>query len=221
MISTAIKWAVLASAFAGSLAACGAPEPGPKVTPAEPESEAIMPTDTATHCGATALDVPVSNLRGFDWDQAVLPGGVCGVKETVHLNKGVARATSDTWGPVTVAMLGAKYGQLLADRGVEAAATVYCDNGGGTGSSTLEYAVVVYSARGGVLTGVGLISAKKHEEGELPTILSVKSFQPSALAIRELYYRPADSTCCPSGRAVTTWTWAGDTPEPSAPHVLR
>jgi hypothetical protein len=213
---------VLALLCAGG--GCGAPTPGPTVQPASQQPGSAVPSASTGTTGTTAPDedlgVTVGDLHQLDWDAAPVPPGFCGVPTVTVMSGGKATTTSGTWGPVTVAVLGVDYGDLLADDADEAALRVYCDNGGGTGSSTLAYGIAVYAGRGGRLVSLGVLTAQMQEANQLPTLLSVQEWRQGSLVVAESYYRDADSTCCPSGTAETTWTWTGDVPSPSAPHVL-
>lgn len=171
--------------------------------------------------GAADLGVAAGDLQQMDWDAVSLPPGFCGIPTVTQLDGGMARASSETWGPVTVAWFDVSYGDLVGDDADEAVVSAYCDNGGGTGSSTLEYALVTYAVRGGRLIGLGTLTAQVQEANQLPTTLSVQEWGEQSLVVNEHYYRASDATCCPSGVAETTWTWDGDIPSPGAPHVLE
>ena len=202
-------------------AGCAAPQPGPRIAPAEPPAGVTLVTRSPTPAPVVGLGVPVTDLRQVDWDEAVLPPGVCGIDTAARLSRRRSRETSATWGAVTVWLDRVAYGDLLSDPGPEAAVRVYCDNGGGTASSILEYGLVVYSARGGELTAVGLVRPQRQDATQLPTLLLVRSWRPATLVVTELYYRSADPTCCPSGRARTTWSWASGVAEPGPPRIVR
>jgi hypothetical protein len=213
---------VVMTALLCVMGACSAPTPGPKVEPAPPRSDAtvssVSPGTTASPAG---LGVAVSDLHQLDWDEAPLPSGFCGVPTVTRFSSGFAATTSATWGGVTVAVLQVTYGNLLGDDAEEAALDVYCDNGGGTASSTLEYGIAVYAGRGGELVSLGILTAQKQDADQMATLLSVKEWRDRSMVVTENYYRTSDSTCCPSGIAETTWTWEDDVPSPGGPHVLQ
>jgi len=186
------------------------------------QPQATAPSATAeTTPDAEDLGVAVSDLHQLNWDGAPLPPGFCGIPTVTQMSDGMARTASETWGAVNVTVLEVAYGNLLEDDADEAAVRVYCDNGGGTGSSILEYGIAVYAARGGQLVSLGILSAQMQEANQLPTLLSVQEWRENSLLVTENYYRVSDATCCPSGVAETTWTWEGDVPSPGAPHVLQ
>lgn len=218
---TVLLWAV---------GACAAPTPGPKIAPAPRQPEVPVASATAGNTssaedapGAEDLGVAVGDLHQVDWDGAPLPPGFCGIPTPTRLSGGMARTTSGTWGPVTVAALEVAHGDLLGDDADEAALALYCDNGGGTGAGTLEYGMVVYGSRAGELVSLGILTPQVQDAGQRPTSLSVAEWRQHALVVTEYYYRDPDPTCCPSGIAETTWTWTSEEqpPSPGAPHVLQ
>ena len=205
-------------------AACGAPTPGPQIAPAPRQPEAPVPSVSAgTTPSAEDLGVAVGDLHQVDWDGAPVPPGFCGIPTVTRLSGGMASSTSGTWGPVRAWVERVDLGDLLGDDADEAALDVYCDNGGGTASSILEYGIVVYGTRAGELVSLGVLTAQVQDAGQLPTSLSVTEWGQHALVVTEYYYRPTDATCCPSGVAETTWTWTSEegVPSPGAPHVLQ
>jgi hypothetical protein len=206
-----------------AMGACGAPTPGPKIAPAsqQPVAGALPSMSTGPDGGAENLGVAVSDLHQMDWDTAPLPPRLCGIPTVTTLRGGLAKTTSDTWGGVTVGVTLAAYGDLMGDEGDEAALEVFCDNGGGTAASVLEYGIAVYTGRDGVLTSLGTLAAQVQDADKLPTLVSVEEWRPRSLVVTEEYYRDADSTCCPSGIAETTWVWEEDIPSPGAPHVIH
>jgi hypothetical protein len=203
-------------------AACGAPSPGAKVTPAsqEPTVGSSAPT-SAARSGGEDLGVPAGDLHQVDWDSAPLPPQVCGIPGLTTLSNGLARATSQTWGAVTVGVVQVAYGDLLGDDGDEAAVEVYCSNGGGTAASNLEYALAVYTSRSGRLVSLGVLRAQRQDADQRSTLLSVATWAEGSVVVTEHYYRSADGTCCPSGIAETPWRWEGDIPSPGPPHVVQ
>ena len=194
------------------------------MAPAPRQAEVTVPSVSAAPTPSVEqLGVVVSDLHQLDWEAAPLPPGFCGIPTVTRLSQGMARTTSATWGPVTVAVVEVTYGDLLGDDAEEAAADLYCDNGGGTGSSTLEYGIVVYGSRAGQLVSLGTLTPQVQDPGLLPTPLSVTGWRKHSLVVTEYYYRAPDATCCPSGVAETTWTWTSEdgVPSPGAPHVLQ
>jgi hypothetical protein len=212
--------------IAGALSvvgACGTPSLGARVSPAPPPAGVELTVETAKPAGANSnLAILASpDLREFDWEQVVVPSNFCGIGEPTALVNGGATATSTTWGPVQLAFRDVEYGDLLGDEKDEAAVSVYCDNGGGTGSGLLEYGIAIFAEREGSLTHISTVTATKQFEGIMPTSVSVKEWKKPSMVVSEYYYREYDPTCCPSGEAETTWTWAGETLAPGASRVLK
>lgn len=74
---------------------------------------------------------------------------------------------------------------------------------------------------GGELTALGSLVAKRQPPAQLPTTLVIKEWRTDTLTVEELWYRPGDATCCPSGVAEVTWTWRDGVPTPGPAHVLH
>lgn len=207
--------------LAWPLTACGGPAPGPKVAPAKPETAVTAPTDTPSPTAHQRMGIYVDDVRQFDWSRVLLPPDVCGVEGRVELTARGSRQISDRWGGIRVFFHEVKFGEFLTLLGPQAAVSVFCDNGGGTASSILEHAIVMYSSPGGELTALGVITAQKQAPDQPATLLALRTWRPSAILVTELYYRAGDATCCPSGRAVTTWTYEGEVLVPGPPHVIK
>lgn len=157
-----------------------------------------------TGCGGTAL-----NLHTVRWKGAAVPGSVCGsFQPMVQLHGGQGFATSHRWPPESIVeFVGAwdsvVYGDLDGDGKDEAAVGVYCSNGGGTADAVLAYARVIYTeaARGPTVLGV----IRPRARSQRPALIQVTKIEPGKVTVSETLYGSNDSTCCPSGRAVTTW----------------
>jgi len=46
-------------------------------------------------------------------------------------------------------------------------------------------------------------------------------FHQKSITVKEAFYGRSDGTCCPAGRAVTTWTFDGHRLAPGTPRVIR
>ena len=168
-----------------------------------------------TGCGSSPLD-----LRTVRWEDAAVPGSICGTVDPtsgvplsfVQLHNGHAFAKSDRWPadyPI-VEIDGAwdhiVYCDLNGDGKDEAAVGVYCSNGGGTADSILAYARVIFTAHGKTARVVGVIRPLVRSAPDTPTpLLWVTRLERGKVSALEAFYGRHDSTCCPSGRAVTTW----------------
>ena len=98
------------------------------------------------------------------------------------------------------------YGDLDGDGSDEAALAVSCSNGGGTAAGALAYVQVIFRAGPRYPVAVGVITARQQPKHVLPTLLTV-TFGRGRVQVREAFYGRGDGTCCPSGRARSTWTY--------------
>ncbi|GGU44753.1 hypothetical protein [Lentzea flava] len=196
-----------------ALAACTGPEPGPKIT-GQPEpnqtASATTPPASSAAAGPTLGPAP-EDLRSVDWRQATLPAGFCHVGKPVRLSDGTARATSELWGSVEVFLdVDVHYGDVDGDGREEAAISLGCDNGGGTASSQLAFGFAVVRSARGALEVVGEITpTTMRDDATHVPLLSEPKFEKGAITVKELWYRPSDANCCPSGASLTRW-WLRD-----------
>ncbi|MET9634638.1 hypothetical protein ABZX92_45065, partial [Lentzea sp. NPDC006480] len=147
------------------------------------------------------------DLLDVDWQQATLTAEFCGVEQPVTMANGEARATSTIWGPVEVVVNPRKpawFGDLDADGRDEAAVNVHCENGG---HLTLAFGLLVVRSFNGTLELVGEISTTtmRDDSPHVP-LLADPRFEYGAITVRELWYRPSDAGCCPTGVAQTRWS---------------
>lgn len=178
-------------------------------------------------CGSpdTALD-----LRATDWREVAVPGAACFSSSAVELREGEALIAdtvrgnpSKGGGPshVRLAVMSGDdakpevtYGDLNGDRQEDAFLRLHCSNNAGTASGALLYSVAAFTIEDGRLRTLGLITPKVQPEFEMPTLLEIRSIGDGQVVVAEQWYRDGDSTCCPSGSAVTTWTWDGTSFQP-------
>ena len=169
---------------------------------------------------------PPSLLHGVNWASATIPGQACGFRRPIHLHHhhafvraiprryarylsnqreiGLRRGVYVYGGWTRV-----RYGRLGDDGRDVAGLSVYCSNGGGTADGNFAYAWVIYGARGGRPSPLGIVTPHvKPLLHMLPTTLTI-SFDGGTIIAHEAWYGRKDGTCCPSGRARTTWTHSG------------
>jgi len=201
-------------------AACSGPAVGPSITSAVPEP--ITPA-----AGAPAVPdeqaVPVSlgpapeDIRSVDWLNTPLPGAFCAVDGLVPFRAGEAMAESTTYGEVHLIVEDITYGDLDGDGAditygdldgdgrEEAVIGVGCDNNGGTASGQLGFGAVVVQAHRD-LRAIGTITPQMElADATHVTLLSELRIEPGQVVADEMWYRDSDMTCCPTGKAVTTW----------------
>jgi hypothetical protein len=195
------------------LTACGDPTVGPKVTGApEPGNTTVVTTEPSAGTKPSLGKAP-DDLHSVDWQQATLPAEFCGVEKPVLFREGAAKATSTTWGGVDLWIHSERpvwFGDVDADGRDEAAVNLGCDNGGGTAASQLAFGLVVVRANNGNLELVGEISATTMRDDAFHVpLLSDPRFEKGVITVKELWYRPSDANCCPTGASLTRW-WLRD-----------
>ncbi|GAB2830945.1 hypothetical protein [Lentzea nigeriaca] len=202
------------------LAACSEPGTGPKITgQPEPNQTATATTAPPSAAARPTLGPAPENLRSVDWRQATLPAGFCDVRDPVRLRDGTARATSTLWGSVDVFLdVDVHFGDVDGDGREEAAISLGCDNGGGTASSQLAFGFAVVRSERGALEVVGEIkpTTMRDDATHVP-LLSEPKFEKGVITVRELWYRPSDANCCPSGESLTRWWLRDGTLKPDQP----
>jgi hypothetical protein len=137
----------------------------------------------------SATTTPPTDFRSTSWNSAVLPGSVCKAPGEIRLHSGQAsvlssRLVSGT-GHVYASLATVAYGTLSRNMPEVAAVNVWCTNGAGTAGDVLATHVpYFFTSPGGI------------------------EFSPGRIVVRELWYGPGgDATCCPSGRATSTWSY--------------
>jgi hypothetical protein len=168
-----------------------------------------------------------ADLHAVHWNEVVLPGAACGAARPIRLrrhHRAFVRSALEPWWPlVEVFTNGVSYGDLDGDGRDEAAITVVCSNGGGTGGGQLGFAAVVFAARGNALKVVGIIAPRQPlVPGQVHVpVLGRIGIQPGKLIAQEAWYGRNDGTCCASGRATTLWKYTRSSLRPSVTAVQR
>jgi hypothetical protein len=172
------------------------------------------------------------DIHKVDWANVTLPGSVCGASQPIRLHHGSAfitpiprRWSRDSFpgkrgvtvdaGPSAVV-----FGELAGSGPADAGLAVNCNNGGGTADGVLLYAWVVFSGSSGRLAVVGTVTPRVQPPEVPPTLLAI-TIAPGKLTAHEVFYGPADPTCCASGRATTTWTYAHGALRAGVPTITR
>jgi hypothetical protein len=181
-----------------------------------PSSDASAPdakTTTTVETRDGSLD-----LHTVDWNNSSVPGRACFRSDDIRLHDGNVLLPDNVHGrPVRPGSDGVRYDQLglggrvaygdfQGDGHDDAAVPLDCNNNGGTADGLLLNSVAVYSGRTGAPTYLGLITPRHQPEHVLPTLLSVASITSGTITVHEAWYGPNDMTCCPHGRATSTWS---------------
>jgi len=195
------------------VASCASSAGSPSATRAATTS---LPAAGAPTTGQTRK--PALDLHTVDWNNVAVPGRSCLLTHDIQLHGGRALLPDNTNGhPVRPGSNGTRYDDLELNGPVvygdfeggapdDAAVSLGCSNNGGTADGAILYSVAVYSGRTGRPVSLGLITPQHQPEHVLPTLLTVAAITPGTITVHEDWYGPNDMTCCPRGRATTTWT---------------
>lgn len=192
-------------------------------------------TQGAAPVGSTSTEPnrnALVDLHNVDWGNIDVPGRSCLRNQPIRLHNGQALLPDNTNGsPVQPGANAARY-DLLDDRNKpvvygnfeggaydDVAVPLDCNNNGGTADGAILYSLAVYSGRAGKPTSLGLITPQHQAKNELPTLIAVTAIAPGRITVSEYWYGPHDGTCCPAGRAATTWTLSAGKVIPVATRV--
>ena len=177
-------------------------------------------TIPASPRGTVPGNVAAKNLHHVDWANVSIPGQFCSVPGFVKLKGGQATSFSTKWGSVRFSEIGPViYGDLGGAGQEEGAVSVWCDNGGGTADSELAQAYLIFDGAGGKLTAIGAITAQEQPGDVHVSNVTKVTFSPDRIAAHEVWYRGSDPSCCPSGTAVTIWTYTHGQLVPGTPDI--
>ncbi|MFJ7298210.1 hypothetical protein [Streptomyces collinus] len=203
-------------------AACGSPQPGPRISPPSHTSSAtLQPPSRPSPTTRKAVGAAPENLRDTEWPNVPIPGDFCDIPGLIHFKgKQEATASSHTWGTVHIYRSDVVYGDIDGDRRDEAAVHIGCDNGGGTAAGQIAYGAVVFRNVQGQLIALGTVKPQKEPPAVHCTLLAKIVLTASKVTAHEKWYRPTDSNCCPTGTATTVWEVRNDQLVPGVPHIL-
>lgn len=166
--------------------------------------------------GSTTPATKPADLHHADLKNVSVPGSACLQSHPIQLRDGKARIADARGNPSPPSGTGARYVNLSEFGGVtfgdlesadvsDAAVSLTCDNNGGTADGVLLYSLAVFSGRTGHPVLLGLVTPRQQPAHELPTLFGDVNLSGGQLTVREFFYGPKDRTCCPTGRAETTW----------------
>jgi hypothetical protein len=167
----------------------------------------------------------LSGIRTVDWSNIAVPGRTCLAAGDIQLRDGEALIRHDERGHPVLHdenrnLVGSEgdgvryvhltlgdvfYGDLEGSGGDVAAVRLSCDNNGGMAAGRLLHSIVVFRERAGTPVVLAVLSPRHQPEDAMPTGLIVRTISPGRMVVEEGFYGPWDLTCCPTGRAITTW----------------
>jgi hypothetical protein len=157
--------------------------------------------------GAQAASAQTLSAHSVNWGDVTIPGQLCKVSGQIRLHNSRAFVRRSGFGmALDVLMLAVTHGSL--GHGLQVAALqVWCDNTGGTADGELAEGIFVFDSPGGHphLLGTLTPQLKGNPMLHIPFIVVNRIEATSHVAVTELFYNPANATCCPSGRATTLW----------------
>jgi hypothetical protein len=147
------------------------------------------------------------DLRSLDLTEVPAPSGACGATREF-----IAKIDSPTLidgdrGRVSVSVTDkAVFGDLDNDGNDELARELQCGYDGGNTSAGQGF--VLLSGSDGQVKALGLIDAR-YTAGNAQARGVVRNvvIAERQVTASELWYRPTDPQCCPSGQAITTWSY--------------
>jgi hypothetical protein len=201
------------------LSACAGPDTSASPQPTSSRTGAAAAPSTGPTASipiASGLTATAPPLRAVDWGNAVIPASVCGAAQPIHLSNGQAVVDSTRWPDfprVHVTLGPVQYGNLGGDAHQEAAVDIWCDNGGGTADGQLADTWVIFADDASSPRVIGALIPQQPPNPNTPHVPYFDGdlqMLPGRIITHELWYSPADGTCCPSGRATTVWTYSDD-----------
>lgn len=172
--------------------------------------------------GVASAQTPLP-LQAVGWPNETLPGAVCRASRPIRLHSHVAHIAHTGFGDVNssgsdpdlvqvAAAYDVTYGRL-GGVGPAAAVDVGCANNGGTADGQLRFADVIFRGSAASVRPVGLITPRQPDRSKashVPLLGKVKWVN-GRVVVTESWYGPNDPTCCPSGRATSTWAYRAGT----------
>jgi hypothetical protein len=183
-------------------------------TPSTSTTAAVAASTTTT---TAALPV---NFHSVQWGNVSVPAAVCDASGPIQLTKGNATIATPAgvnagtpqvdiseWSSVV-------YGDLYGTGQQDVAAlNVFCSNTGGTADGQLQNSWVIYGDMSGTLQTLTTLTPQQPSAADTHVpIFSTEpggiEIQPGEITVKEAWYGSSDSTCCPTGQAMTVWTFS-------------
>jgi hypothetical protein len=173
--------------------------------------------DHLSWCRAGIDDEPQA-ISCTDWQNIEIPASVCGVEGDVQLHNGRATLASSRYPEypkvgisVSVSAYddGVVYGDLDGDGMDEAGVSAWCDNRGGTAGGQLGQEWIIFTGYKPVRAIGSVTPQHGSEPNHIPYIGRDPIIGQGRIVALESFYGDHDGTCCPTGEAITTWTYEG------------
>ena len=174
-----------------------------------------------------------TDLHEVDWGNVTVPGSWFGGPAEVKLTDGMAKGVHTTFDneiqQLHAGTESVEYGDLDGDGKDEAALHVLV-NPTGVAPSDRARAWVIFRGGPDGPEVVGVLTPRVHpvnawdpvnESAPLPTFLESASITQGRVVVKESFYRSSEGSCCPSGRAITTWSYSGGKFVPGEPQITR
>lgn len=154
------------------------------------------------------------NLQTVDWDNAAVPGAVCGLPGSVVLHNGSATVQTNAFPSspqVHVSEAGGTiYGPLEAPGSNTAGVSISCSNGGGTADAVLASGWAIFSGSGGDPHALGVIRPQHAPTPGVPLpYIGQINISAGTITAQESWYKDGDPTCCPTGSSTVIWRYTG------------
>lgn len=163
-------------------------------------------------------------MHRVDWLSMCVPLDFCGGDGAIRLDEGggVFKPVQPPEGTATngrrmvndadfddPSSANVQYGDIDGDGVDEAALHVNCSNGGGTGGGELRFDLFIYRVTDERLDLIDVLRTLDVEDDQLPSLPGDAQLGDGSIIVPSAYYGPSDGTCCPTGRATTTWRYDG------------
>ena len=161
---------------------------------------------------AQAASAQAFGMRSVNWGNVTIPGQLCEVKGSIRLHNGHATVNHGSgYGiPIEASTAAITHGYLGHGLPVTAL-QIWCETQGGTAAGQLAEGIMVFAAPNGQPHLLGTLTPQYNPKSaaHIPYISVDRIDTAGHVTVTELFYRPSNPDCCPSGQAVTVWKWTG------------
>jgi hypothetical protein len=204
------------------------PACGQSTEPSQPSAKAAETpavSDRDRYCADS------DDIQCTDWKSVEIPASVCGVDGTVHLSEGRASVKSPRWPEYELVDVRVfvedefgslvSYGDIDGDDNPEAAVSTWCNNRSGTAGGQLAQERVIFTRSGDDVRALGSVTPQQPIPDDVrSSYIGGVLLAPGRIVAVEAFYGNNDATCCPSGTAMTTWSFRDGRLLPGQAEVL-